>query len=125
LAVALGSSDEISRHRFCFSNLTAESNTRSYTSSGDPWKFTPDTPELAPQIEAALESFVPQPEGFPGQFFRFHRAIRKGTELPVMVNDARRAIELITAIYHSAQTGHVVELPLGPDQPKYNGWLPS
>jgi predicted dehydrogenase len=125
LAVTLGSSDEISRHRFCFSNLTAESNTRSYTSSGDPWKFTPDTPELAPQIEAALESFVPQPEGFPGQFFRFHRAIRKGTELPVMVNDARRAIELITAIYHSAQTGHVVELPLGPDQPKYNGWLPS
>lgn len=125
LAVTLGSSDEISRHRFCFSNLTAESNTRSYTSSGDPWKFTPDTPELAPQIEAALESFVPEPEGFPGQFFRFHRAIRGGTELPVTVNDARRAIELITAIYHSAQTGQVVELPLGPDQPKYNGWLPS
>ena len=124
LAVTLGSSEEISRHRFCFSHLTAESNTRSYTSSGDPWKFTPDTPELAPQIEAALASFVPEPEGFPGQFFRFQRALRQGGELPVTLSDARQAIELITAIYYSAQTGQPVELPLGPDHPKYHGWVP-
>ncbi len=125
LAVTLGSADEISRHRFCFSQLTAESNTRSYTSSGDPWKFTPDAPELAPQIEAALESFTPEPEGFAGQFFRFQRAIRQGTELPVTLADARRALELITAIYYSAQTGQAVTLPIGPDHPKYQGWAPE
>ena len=125
LAVTLGSSDEISRHRHCFSNLTAESNTRSYSSSGDPWKFTPDTEELGEQIEAALESFSPEPEGFEGQLYRFHRAITDGTDLPVTLEDARRSMELISAIYHSAQTGQPVELPIGPDHPKYNGWLPA
>jgi len=125
LAVTLGSSDEISRHRFCFSNLTAESNTRSYTSSGDPWKFTPDSPELAARIEAALDRFEPEPEHYAGQFSRFHQAIHQGTELPVILTDARRSMELITAIYHSVHTGQPVELPLGPDHPNYEGWVPE
>ena len=122
LSVTLGSSAEISRHRFCFSNLVAESNTRSYTSSGDPWQFDGDSPELTARIEAGLATFVPQPEGFAGQFFRFYQALRQGRELPVTLNDAHRSLELITAIYHSAQTKMPVDLPLGPDHPKYEDW---
>ncbi len=37
LSVTMGSTPEITRHRFCFSSLTAESDTRPYTSSDDPW----------------------------------------------------------------------------------------
>jgi predicted dehydrogenase len=122
LSVTLGSPVEISRHRFCFSNLVAESNLRPYTSSGDPWQFTGDTPELTAQIEAALATFQPQPEGFAGQFLRFHQALQQGHELPVTLPEARRSIELITAIYHSAQTRQPVELPLGADHPKYRDW---
>jgi predicted dehydrogenase len=125
LSVTVGSCEQISRHRFCFSNLTAESNTRSYSNSGDPWTFTGDSPELAAQIEAALARFVPQPEGFGGQFSRFYYAIQSGAELPVTVSDARASIELLTAIYASARTLQTVDLPIGPAHPLYAGWTPS
>ena len=46
LGVTLGSAAEVTRHRFSFSGLVAESNTRPYTNSGDPWTFVGDTPEL-------------------------------------------------------------------------------
>jgi predicted dehydrogenase len=124
LAVTLGSVQEISRHRFCFSGLVAESNTRPYTSSGEPWSFTPDTPEDARRIEAALEGFETLPEGYAGQFLRFHRALHNGGELPVTLADARISLELVTALYHSARIGQPVSLPITPDHPLYEGWLP-
>jgi hypothetical protein len=64
------------------------------------------------------------PEGFAGQFVRFHRALHTGTELPVTVADARAALELITAMYLSARTRAPVELPLPAGHPLYGGWQP-
>jgi predicted dehydrogenase len=125
LSVTTGSTVEISRHRFCFSHLTAESNLAPYHNSFEPWSFTGDSPEINQQIEATLARFVPQPERFEGQFFRFYQAFQAGTELPVTLADARQAVELITAIYHSAQTGQPVTLPLAEDHPKYAGWQPQ
>jgi predicted dehydrogenase len=125
LSVTTGSTVEISRHRFCFSQLTVESNLAPYHNSFDPWSFIGDTPEINQRIEETLARFVPQPERFDGQFFRYYQALQAGTELPVTLADARRALELITAIYHSAQTGQAVTLPLGEDHPKYSGWQPQ
>jgi len=124
LSVTTGSSAEISRHRFCFSNLTAESNTQPYNNSADPWTFSGDSPELTEQIEKILDRFTPLPEGFIGQFSRFYEALQDNTELPVTLTDARASLELITAIYHSARTGQVVNLPIGSDHPKYADWQP-
>jgi predicted dehydrogenase len=125
LAVTTGSSAEISRHRFCFSHLTAESNTEPYTNTSDPWTFSGDSPELQQRIDEALSRFSPQPEGYEGQFARFYTAMQEGTELPVTLADARAALELITAIYHAAETGQPVTLPIGDDHPKYQGWQPQ
>jgi predicted dehydrogenase len=125
LGVTLGSAEEITRHRFSFSGLVAESNTRPYTSSGDPWKFTGDTPEHSQRIEAALAKFRPLPEHYAGQFYRFYDALREGTELPVTLADARLSIELITAMYHSSETGQPVNLPIGTEHPRYATWIPS
>jgi predicted dehydrogenase len=125
LGVTLGSAAEITRHRFSFSNLVAESNTRPYTNSGDPWRFDADTPELAAQIERALERFVPLPERYAGQFHRLYQALRDGAELPVTLADARLALELVTAMYYSAETGSNVDLPIGADHPRYRSWLPG
>jgi len=124
LSVTTGSSQQISRHRFCFSRLSAESNTEPYNNGADPWIFTGDSPELSEQIQAALQRFAPQPEGFVGQFTRFYAALRDQTELPVTLNDARMSLELITAIYHSSQTGQIVNLPIGMEHPKYASWRP-
>jgi predicted dehydrogenase len=125
MGVTLGSSAEVTRHRFSFGGFSAESNTRPYTSSGDPWTFTGDTPERAAQIEAALAGFTPLPEGFAGQLYRFYDAIRDGSELPVTLADARTSLELITAMYASARTGQAVALPLDQAHPGYTGWLPD
>jgi predicted dehydrogenase len=124
LAVTLGSSEEVTRHRFCFSSLVAESNTRPYSNSGEPWVFTGDTPEQAAAIETALAGFTPLPEGFAGQFLRFADALRDGTPPPVTLADARAALELVTALYVSTRSGRPVELPIGPDHPAYASWLP-
>ena len=124
LSVTTGSTGEISRHRFCFKNLTAESNTASYSNTSDPWTFTGDSPEITDRINEALTRFTPLPERFVGQFYRFSEAFRNGTELPVTLADARASLELITALYYSAQTGQAVNLPIGSDHPKYASWRP-
>jgi predicted dehydrogenase len=125
LSVTTGSSAQITRHRFCFSNLTAESNLQPYRNTTDPWTFTGDSPEAEKQIEEALDNFVPLPEGFAGQFYRFYQALQDDTEFPVTLADARASLELITAIYHSAETGQVVELPIGESHPKYANYRPQ
>jgi predicted dehydrogenase len=124
LTATLGSTLQISRHRFCFSGLTAESNTEPYDNSKDPWTFTGDSPELDQRIEAALARFVPLPERFVGQFYRFYQALVHDTELPVTLHDARASLELVTAMYHSSFTRQVVDLPIGPDHARYASWLP-
>ena len=124
LTATVGSVPEISRHRFCFSGFTAESNTQPYNNSKDPWTFTAHSPEMSGRIEEALTRFVPLPERFTGQFYRFHQALILNTELPVTLEDARASLELITAMYHSSFTQQVVELPIGPDHPRYASWLP-
>ncbi len=52
----------------------------------------------------------------------YHAALATGGALPVTLADARRSLELATALYHSAANGTVVTLPIGTDHPSYNGW---
>jgi predicted dehydrogenase len=127
LSVTFGSAVEISRHRYCFSNMVAESNTGAYASqTSDPWQFKGISPEIDAQIEQALAGFTPQPpEGFVGQFERFAQAMQSGSELPITISDGRRAIELVTAVYYSMHTGQVDTLPIGPDHPYYHGCIPA
>ncbi len=125
LTATVGSSPEITRHRFCFGNLTAESNLAPYGNSSEPWTFTADSPEQAGAIEAALARFRPLPELFEGQFLRAYNAFHGGGELPVTLADARTALELISAMYYGARSGEDVVLPLGRDHPVYDGWLPG
>jgi predicted dehydrogenase len=125
LSVTTGSAQEITRHRFCFSNLSAESNAQPYRNTSASWIFKGDTPEIDVQIAEVLRDFQPLPEGFLGQFYRYAQAVQDGLPLPVTLADARAAVELITAIYLSARTGQIVELPLGSDHPAYNGWGPA
>ncbi len=123
LTATVGSSVEISRHRFCFSNLVAESNLRPYTNSGEPWTFVGDTPDYTARIEQALVEFVTLPESRAGQFYRFWQALAKNEPLPVTLSDARASIELLTAMYYSSATNQNVTLPIPPGHPFYNGWI--
>ena len=123
LSATLGSRPEISRLRFCFENLTAESSLSPYQPSFDPWTFTAANEDVQSGIDAALRDFPAGHQLYAGQFERLHQALVSGGELPVTLADARAALELLTAIYHSSQTGAPVDLPIGPSHPRFGGWL--
>ncbi len=119
----LGSRQEMSRLRFCFRDFVAESGLSPYNPGHEPWTFPNDDAAASDRITAALSDFSPLPERFVGQFHRLHTALTTGGELPVTLADARRSIELLTAIYYSSLKGEPVTLPLKPGHPFYNGWL--
>jgi len=140
ISATLGSADEVSRHRFVFRGMVAESNTRPYSNCDGPWKFTADDPASAPALAeavadieraasrgsstaadsaAGLKGYVP-PAGFAPQFALFADALDADAEPPVTLADARRAAELLAAAYHSAAHGAVVDLPLSADHPAYH-----
>lgn len=110
MSVTLGSQREITRLRFCFEHVTAESSLEPYEPGNEPWTFDWATPELAAQAEEVWASMPVAPSGFGGQLAAFHRAVVDGGELPVTLADARRALELVGGWYESARTGRSVTL---------------
>ena len=125
LSMTLGSRREISRLRFCFRDLVAESITEPYTMGRDPWRFDAGDAAHQARIDAALADYQPQEDGYTRQFQLFHAALTGGSALPVGLQDARRSLELVTAAYHSQRSGQAVTLPLTASHPLYTSWLPT
>ena len=128
LSATLGSARQVARMRFCFENVTFEKMAYDDDSSKpgeDPWVVIPKNPEIGRAIEAKMKEVAPQRAWFARQYELLHASIHTGAPLPVELSDARAALELITACYHSNETGRAIELPIGPDHPKYRGWVPA
>jgi predicted dehydrogenase len=124
LSMTLGSRQQISRLRFCFNELTAESCLEPYAPGRDPWRFTAASEGRQAEVDALLAALPVQEEGFVRQFELLHEALQHGAEPPVTLRDARRSLELVSAAYHSQRTRQPVALPLGPAHPLYASWLP-
>ena len=126
LSVTLGAAEELSRLRFMFSDLTVESQSpEPYRPGKDPWVFKGKSPVIDAAMAVALADFVPALESFEGQFALIHDTLTKGATTPVSLHDARQSLELITAIYYSAETGTAVSLPIAKDHPRYSSWTPA
>lgn len=125
LAATLGSQAEISRLRCCFEHVTFESGLAPYSPGNDPWQIIPASDEARERIDAALAAYQPVHPRFRGQLEAYHAALVSGAPLPVTLADARRSLELITALYHSAATREPVVLPLAPAHPRYASWRPN
>ena len=110
MAVTLGSLVEITRLRFCFEHVTAQSSLEPYEPGNEPWSFDWSTPALATEADALWGDLAPAPSGFTGQIVAFHHSITTGTALPVTLDDARRALDLALGWYESARTGRAVSL---------------
>ena len=119
ISVTLGSLMEISRHRFTFRNVTAESGTEPYANFLEPWIFTFNRNGKEREMKEALGQFKPLPERYAGQFYRFYHALASGSDLPVTLADARAALEVVAATYYSSATNAPVALPIKPGHPAY------
>ena len=124
-SLTLGSADDRSRLRFCFSDLTAESGTEPYNPGTAPWTFRARAPADQDAVDQALIDYTPHREGFARQFELMHAAIHDGAPPPVTLADARASLELITAIYQANASGKAVNLPLEREAPGYAGWVPN
>jgi predicted dehydrogenase len=122
LAATLGSHEEISRLRLCFEHVTFESSQMPYAPGDEPWQIIPASPEAADRIADALAGHSFVPSRFEGLMDAYHTALTTSGALPVTLADARRSLELVTALYHSAATGTAVHLPIASEHPRYNGW---
>ncbi len=79
----------------------------------------PDEERAARLCSLADSVAIPAGEGHAPQLRDVLDAIASGREPEVSAREARRSLEVITAIYKSASTGEVVRLPLSPDDPFY------
>ncbi len=125
LSGTLGSKQQFSRLRLAFENVSFESDHAPYEPGVKPWSIIPANDDVGTRIANFLDDWRDVAPGYATQFERFHRSITEGTPLPVTSADARRALELVTAFYHSAETATDVKLPIGPDHPKYESWIPA
>lgn len=124
-SITLGAAENTTRLRFCFEGLTAESGSLPYTPAEDTWRFLARDPDRQGEVDGIVASASTAKPGFVGFFSALAGAIRGAPGNEVTVQDGRRSIELVTAIYRSARGGAPVDLPLGVDDPAYGGWQPA
>ena len=125
LTATLGAADEISRLRLMFENVTFESDHEAYSPGNKRWTILPHNKKTKAAIKALLKGWTHVPQRFETQMALFHAALISGGPLPVTTADSRRALEIVTAFYHSSETHTEVTWPIGPDHPKYESWLPA
>lgn len=124
-SITLGSAKEITRFRFCFENLTAESDTMPYAPAGGTWTFTArGDAHSQDEIDQFLAGLPTSKVGFSGYLEALAERLQNDGTNAVTLADGRRSIELVTAIYDSARSGETVALPLSEAAPLYASWLP-
>ena len=124
-SVTLGAATDTSRLRFCFEGLTATSGTAPYAPATDHWEFTARAPAQQAAIDEILATVEPGASGFTGFFDALYDALNGQPGREVLLQDGRRSLELVSAIYLSTQSGDRVTLPLGPDDAVYESWVPQ
>lgn len=124
-SITLGAANDTSRLRFCFEGLTATSGSIPYAPADGEWNFTARNPYTQAAIDEALATLIPPPSGYVGYFSAIADALDGQTGNEVTLEDGRRSLEFVSAVYASARGKQLVELPLTPNHPSYAGWGPS
>jgi predicted dehydrogenase len=126
LTSTLGSARPLTRIRLCFENIAIERqcfDAEAWKPGGEPWSVVARTPELQAEAERIMAEAPLGPADFAGQFSDFAAALHTGAAFAVSLADARRSLELVTALFHAAETGETVPLPIGAEHPRYGGWV--
>jgi len=112
---------DMSRLTFVCEKMSACSNDSPYDAARWPWMFTSADPSSRSLIEGLTRDAGTKKDidliGVQVRDFVAH--LDRHEQAPVSVTEARRSIELITAIYKSGFTGSVVQLPISPADPFY------
>lgn len=124
-SVTLGAAGNLSRLRVMFEHVTVESDHAPYGPAALPWRFAARDPARQARIDAVLAGVGPVATGYAGLFTAMAQALDGNPGAEVTLDDARRSIELVTALYEAARSGQAQSLPLDKSHPGYAGWLPK
>jgi predicted dehydrogenase len=125
LSATLGAAGNSTRLRVVFDDLTVTAaGDNPYRPGEGPWVFEARDPALQPTIDAAVAACPAEAESFTGQYASLYRTRVHGVPAAVSLDDARAALELVTAIYTSAETDQAVTLPLAADAERRRSWAP-
>ena len=120
----LGNAGNMTRIRLAFENVSFESDHAPYNPGDKLWTIEPRNDETKARIDALLKDWQHVPSRFQTQMARFHDALEGTAPMPVTSADSRRALEIVTAFYHSSTTHEDVALPIPADHPRYQSWVP-
>jgi len=123
-SVTLGAADNTSRIKLMFEGFTAESGLDPYAPAAAPWTFTARAPRNQAELDNVLAKVSDVTSWFAGQFQAVAHALDGNAGREVNLSDGRRSLEFVTAVYASSRSNQAVELPLGPEHPMYDGWMP-
>jgi len=123
-SVTLGCAENISRMRLMFEGFTVESDHAPYALAENAWRFIPRAPTTQAQIDDVLAGVQTTRKGYAGLFAAIAQAMAGSGGREVTLQDGRRSLEFVTAVYASARGGLPETLPLASDHPLYGGWLP-
>ena len=124
-SITLGAATNTTRIRVCFEGLTAQSGTAPYAPANDVWTFKARNPDKQDEIDEVLASIAEGHSGFAGFFQAISNSLNNIASNEISLEDGRRSIELVTAVYQAARSQNSIALPLGSETQYYNGWLPS
>ncbi|PIV75059.1 MAG: gfo/Idh/MocA family oxidoreductase [Rhodobacteraceae bacterium CG17_big_fil_post_rev_8_21_14_2_50_65_11] len=124
-SVTLGAGEDTTRLRFCFEGLSAESGSAPYAPAEDIWRFIARAPVTQAEVDAVLAKVPQGHAGFAGYLDAIADALSGRGGREVTLQDGRRSIELVTAIYQSAHDGGPKPLPVSRESAFYEGWIPD
>ncbi len=112
---------DTSRLSFVCEKMFAHSNDSPYEAARWPWEFSSADPSCGALIQAVArgEETREKVELVGLQVRDFVACLERREQASVSVAEARKTIELISAIYKSGFTGAIVTLPLSPADPFY------
>jgi predicted dehydrogenase len=127
-SITLGAANDTSRLRFCFDGLTIESAAsphKPYNPAEDEWNFLPRAPVTQNQIDEILFKIKKPKTWYAGMFDEIAKKLDGITSDEVTLEDARRSLEFVTAVYNSSRQNKNINLPISKDDPLYSSWLPN
>ena len=123
-SVSLGAAGNTSRLRLMFEGFTVESDHNPYAPAKAAWTFNARAPTEQSAIDQVLARVASAQSGYVGLFQAMSDALSDRGGREVTLQDGRRSIEFVSAVYSSSRLGQVEALPLENSHPLYNGWVP-
>jgi len=124
-SITLGSANDTSRLKFSFEKLTVTSGKSPYKPAEDTWTFESRQPNEQKKIDEIIGNVKNIQSGYVGLFNEIANNLEGKKSNEVNLNDGRKSIEFVTAVYKSFNEDKNIILPIEKESIYYKSWIPE